>query len=71
MTDNTVDLDAKRKSKVAKGPRCQMCGEPVHEVPGLCRRLDSLEHILEDGTAVRYYLRPLPEDDEPEPDVAG
>jgi hypothetical protein len=61
MTDNTVDLDAKRK---AKAPKCEVCGQPVHEVPGLCPRIESIEYIMEDGTGVRYYLYPVD-------DVAG
>jgi hypothetical protein len=58
-----VDLDAKRK---AKAPKCEICGQPVHEAAGLCPRVESIEYIMEDGTGVRYYLHRL--DDEP---VAG
>jgi ribosomal protein L34E len=65
MTDNTVDLDAKRK---AKAPKCEICGKPVHEGIGECRRVESIEYELADGTIVRYHLWPLGDEDE---DVAG
>jgi hypothetical protein len=54
-----VDLDAKRK---AKAPKCEICGEPVHEWPGQCRRVESVTYELADGTAVTYHLIPWPDD---------
>jgi hypothetical protein len=59
-----VDIDEKRREKAAKAPRCDICGSPVHDYVGECARVDSIEHIFADGTAVRYYLRPIE-------DVAG
>jgi hypothetical protein len=66
MTDNTVDLDAKRK---AKAPKCEICAGPVHEAVGYCPRVESVTQEV-DG-ARTYHLWPLLEPDEPEPDVAG
>jgi hypothetical protein len=58
MTDNTVDLDAKRK---AKAPKCEICGQLEHD-DGLCPRIESVEHFMADGTSVRYYLRLFDDD---------
>jgi hypothetical protein len=59
MTDNTVDLDAKRKAKTAKGPRCEICGEPVHDYPGQCDRISAITYESPDGISVTYHLYPL------------
>jgi hypothetical protein len=58
MTDNTVDLGAKRKERA---PRCDICGKPLHDFIGECRRVGSVTNEV-DG-AVTWHLIPL--DDEP------
>jgi hypothetical protein len=55
----TVDIDAKRREKAAKAPKCDCCGEPEHEYVGECKRVDSIEYVFADGTSVRYYLLPV------------
>jgi hypothetical protein len=55
MTD-PVDLDAKRK---AKAPKCEICGQGVHDYVGQCPCIQFIEYEREDGTIVRYILRPL------------
>jgi hypothetical protein len=51
-----VDLDAKRKSKA---PKCEICGQGIHDYVGQCPQIASIEYEREDGTIVRYILRPL------------
>jgi hypothetical protein len=55
MTD-PVDLDAKRK---AKAPRCQICGNPVHDFIGQCPRVVGITQEI-DG-AETYSLIPWDE----------
>lgn len=57
-----VDFDAKRK---AKQKRCQICGGPVHDYLGQCRRIAAITQE-EDGSDT-YHLYPLPD----EPPLAG
>jgi len=57
-----VDLDAKRREKVAK---CMLCGEPLHDYIGQCQRLMSITEEV-DGSET-YHLWPL---DEPPKDAA-
>jgi hypothetical protein len=55
MTEPT-DINERRK---AKAPRCELCGQGVHEWPGQCPRLEAIEYVLEDGTCVVYHLTPV------------
>lgn len=57
-----VNLDAKRKSKE---PKCMLCGGPLHDYIGQCRRLASVTQEI-DGSET-YHLHPI--EDEP-PDAA-
>jgi hypothetical protein len=58
-----VNLDAKRKEKA---PRCDICGEPLHDFIGQCRRIASVTNEADGATT--WHLHPIEDDDEP---VAG
>jgi hypothetical protein len=55
MTD-PVDLDAKRK---AKAPKCEICGQPIHDYVGQCDRISAITYETPDGGSVTYHIYPL------------
>ena len=65
---NLVSLDGKRDEQKAKGPRCQACGAPVHDYPGQCWRIASIEQTED---SIIYHLWPIDGPDDTEPDDAA
>jgi hypothetical protein len=63
MTDKLGDLDAKRKEKEKQQPKCQACGNNVHDYAGQCPRIQAITHETDGG--ITYHLWAQDEPDEP------